>query len=307
MEGADNVYGIRRYLLISRSHEEDAKYYANNENYSPSKSTNIIASMNANRNVLFGARLHARGIDPSSSTSFSNTERNENATTNSVVMDDDNDYISNYLAACGSLLDVAKIDASINGQQVQALATLNGLCSWVSECLENNGEGSIVLKGLMYGEEVTPTMDTMIYDGDRSRKEESSKLPSGKRANQRIETNYESFTTLAMKDESQRLSMLEAVRAIATGQPRPGHTVVGAGTFRDGRRGWVALAREYSQLAINPNALALDASYVRTKGLEEVALYKSREGEVTDIEHLAHTQPEYLREAGGAMARVFFV
>ncbi|KAL7445640.1 hypothetical protein ACHAXH_009553, partial [Discostella pseudostelligera] len=98
-------------------------------------------------------------------------------------------------------------------------------------------------------------------------------------------------------DESQRLGVLEAVRAIATGHPRPGHTVIGAGTYKDGRRGWVALAREYSQLAINPDALALDASYVKRKGLEEVALYKSRDGEVTAIEHLAHTQPEYLREA----------
>jgi hypothetical protein len=205
-------------------------------------------------------------------------------------------------------LDVAKIDASINGQQVQALATLNGLCSWVSECLENDGEGSVVLKGLIHGEKIiAPPMDAMIRDGGSTRKEETPKLPSGKRANQRIETNSESFTTLAMKDESQRLFMLEAVRAIASGHPRPGHTVVGAGTFRDGRRSWIALAREYAQLAINPNALALDASYVRTKGLEEVALYKSREGEVTAIEHLAHTQPEYLREAGGAMARVFFV
>ena len=299
-EGADNVYGIRRYLLISRSQEEeeeeDAKYYAENENYSPSStSTNIIASINANRNVLFGARLHhARGIDPSS------------------VMDDGDDYITNYLAACGSLLDVAKIDASINGQQVQALATLNGLCSWVSECLENDGEGSVVLKGLIYGEKgIAPAMmDTMIHNGGSSRsarKGDMSKLPRGKRANQRIETNHESFMTLAVKDEAQRLLLLEAVRAIATGHPRPGHTVVGAGTFRDGRRGWVALAREYAQLAINPNALALDSSYVRRLGLEEVALYRSHEGEVTAIEHLAHTQPEYLREAGGAMARIFFV
>jgi hypothetical protein len=89
--------------------------------------------------------------------------------------------------------------------------------------------------------------------------------------------------------------------------PLPQAILVGAGTYKDGRRGWVALAREYAQLAINPNALTLDASYVTRRGLEEVTLYKSRDGEITAIEHLAHTQPEYLREAGGAMARVFFV
>jgi len=54
------------------------------------------------------------------------------------------------------------------------------------------------------------------------------------------------------------------------------------------------------------DAVTLDASFVGRKGLEEMALYKSRDGEITKIEHLAHTQPEYLREAGGAMARLFF-
>jgi hypothetical protein len=43
------------------------------------------------------------------------------------------------------------------------------------------------------------------------------------------------------------------------------------------------------------------------RGPVEVALYASRGGEVTTIEHLAHVRPEYLREAGGAMARIFFV
>jgi len=306
IEGSDNVYGIRRYLLLSRSEEEDAKYYADNENYVPSSTTNIIASLNANRNVLFGAKLHANNnmmmVDSSSSSSTSSN--------NDANVNENEDYLSNYLAACGSLLDVAKIDASINGQQVQALATLNGLCSWVSECLENDGEGSVVLKGLMYGERaILSELDLTMNDvGGSGTKEETKKLPGGKRSNQRIETNYESsFTTIATMEESQRLGVLEAVRAIATGHPRPGHSVVGAGTYKDGRRGWVALAREYAQLAINPNALTLDASYVTRRGLEEVTLYKSRDGEITAIEHLAHTQPEYLREAGGAMARVFFV
>lgn len=300
------MYGIRRYLLLSRSEEEDAKYYADNENYVPSTTTTILASLNANRNVLFGAKLHANTMMMVDSSTSSSASSNNDGHGN-----DTDDFLSNYLAACGSLLDVAKIDASINGQQVQALATLNGLSSWVSECLENDGEGSVVLKGLLFGQKaILSEMDFTMYDdggGGTKVTEETKKLPSGKRSNQRIETNSESFTTITTMDESQRLGVLEAVRAIATGHPRPGHTVIGAGTYKDGRRGWVALAREYSQLAINPDALALDASYVKRKGLEEVALYKSRDGEVTAIEHLAHTQPEYLREAGGAMARIFFV
>jgi len=240
----------------------------------------IIASLNANRHILFGAQLNIKG----------------NA-------DDDNDeYMSKYLAACGSLLDIAKEDASINGQQVQALATLNGLCSWVKECLDNDGEGSQVLMGLMHGKK--QTNDSIMDDND-SKKEEGNKLPSGKRANQKITNPSED--TFVIQKKTLRKNMLEAVRAIATGEPRPGHSVVGAGTYRDGEKGWVALAREYTQLATNPDSVSLDASYVGRKGLEEVALYKSRDGEVTKIEHLGHAEPGYLKEAGGAMARLFFV
>eukprot|EP00571_Detonula_confervacea_P005658 CAMPEP_0172323798 /NCGR_PEP_ID=MMETSP1058-20130122/49612_1 /TAXON_ID=83371 /ORGANISM="Detonula confervacea, Strain CCMP 353" /LENGTH=360 /DNA_ID=CAMNT_0013039895 /DNA_START=58 /DNA_END=1141 /DNA_ORIENTATION=- len=270
----DNAYGIRRYLLLPRSHDDDELY---NDDMTKKQ---IIASLNANRHILFGAQLNIKG----------------NA-------DDDNDeYMSKYLAACGSLLDIAKEDASINGQQVQALATLNGLCSWVKECLDNDGEGSQVLMGLMHGKK--QTNDSIMDDND-SKKEEGNKLPSGKRANQKITNPSED--TFVIQKKTLRKNMLEAVRAIATGEPRPGHSVVGAGTYRDGEKGWVALAREYTQLATNPDSVSLDASYVGRKGLEEVALYKSRDGEVTKIEHLGHAEPGYLKEAGGAMARLFFV
>ena len=266
------TYGVRRYLLLPRTDDEsgiDEQQYSANQ---------IIASLNANKNVLFGAQLHIR---PSSTTSS----------------DVDDEYISQYLSVCGSLLDVAKEDASINGQQVQALATLNGLCLWVKECLDRDGEGSEVLRGLMHGDQQP---NALIHD-----MKEERNLPSGKRANQNI-TN--ASAKLVLEREQDRITMLEAIRAISTGKPRPGHSVVGVGTYRDGMKGWVALAREYSQLTTaSEDSVVLDASLVGRKGLEEVALYKSRGGEVTKIEHLAHTQPEYLKEAGGAMARLFFV
>ena len=297
-EGHDNVYGVRRYLLLPRT-EDDRYIDFNDENYTPK---HVIASLNANRNVLFGAQLHI--INSTKTTSDEECNLTTIANNN-----DDDEYISKYLAACGSLLDIAKEDASINGQQVQALATLNGLCAWVTECLEKDGEGSNVLLGLIHGTQPNKLLQK-DQDIDKTSKEEGGKTkpPSGKRSNQRI-MNYNTDTgpTLILKKESQRIQMLEAVRAIATGQPRPGHSVVGAGTYRDGMKGWVALAREYTQLATNPESITIDESYVRRKGLEELALYKSRNGEVTKIEHLAHTTPEYLMEAGGAMARLFFV
>ena len=42
------------------------------------------------------------------------------------------------------------------------------------------------------------------------------------------------LVSLVIKDEDQRKKMLDAIRSIATGRPRPGHTVVSAGTYRMG-------------------------------------------------------------------------
>lgn len=81
-----------------------------------------------------------------------------------------------------------------------------------------------------------------------------------------------------------------AVKAIATGIPREGHSVVGQGTYRDGEAGWEALAQEF----------------INKELAEEVELYRARSGTVVTIEHLADTNPQYLKSAGGAMVRLFF-
>jgi hypothetical protein len=88
---------------------------------------------------------------------------------------------------------------------------------------------------------------------------------------------------------------LEAVRAVATGAPRPGRAVVGRGTHRDACAGWEALAREFC---------------LQTDLADEVQLYRrapNREVELVAIELLADTGPDYLKSAGGAMARLFFL
>jgi hypothetical protein len=82
---------------------------------------------------------------------------------------------------------------------------------------------------------------------------------------------------------------LEAVHAIATGIPRPGHSIVGQGTHREGAAAWEALAREF--------ALQSD----------ECQLYRNAHAQMVGIELLADTKPEYLASAGGAMARFFFL
>lgn len=83
----------------------------------------------------------------------------------------------------------------------------------------------------------------------------------------------------------------EAVVAIATGVPRESHTVVGMGTFRDGQYGWGELAKEYC----------------RRKLGDEVRLFESKGGELVAIEHLADHSEDYIKSAGGAMARFFFL
>lgn len=98
---------------------------------------------------------------------------------------------------------------------------------------------------------------------------------------------------LATLDETSK----QACIAIATGVPRPGHSVVGAGTYRDAEAGWKALAQEFCQAAPSAECrLYLQAG--KDLSVPQATL--------VGIEHLADTQPEYLQSAGGAMARYFF-
>eukprot|EP00537_Pseudo-nitzschia_pungens_P006292 CAMPEP_0172376734 /NCGR_PEP_ID=MMETSP1060-20121228/68535_1 /TAXON_ID=37318 /ORGANISM="Pseudo-nitzschia pungens, Strain cf. cingulata" /LENGTH=283 /DNA_ID=CAMNT_0013104391 /DNA_START=114 /DNA_END=965 /DNA_ORIENTATION=+ len=92
-------------------------------------------------------------------------------------------------------------------------------------------------------------------------------------------------------ERKKKLVSVEAVRAIATGVPRPGHSVVGQGTYRDGQDAWKHLANEFVGLGLS----------------EEVNLYEKQGGNVVDIEHLADRSPENMKNAGGALARLFFL
>jgi hypothetical protein len=86
-------------------------------------------------------------------------------------------------------------------------------------------------------------------------------------------------------------TVLQAVTAIATGIPRPGHSIVGQGTHRDGALGWEALAKEYGRSGIS----------------EECQLYLDFNAELVAIELLADTRPEYMETAGGAVACFIFI
>jgi len=84
----------------------------------------------------------------------------------------------------------------------------------------------------------------------------------------------------------------DAVRAVATGTPRGGREAVGVGTYNDARDGWTKLAKEYAVLPA---------------GGREVGLFVECGAVLSRIEYNGDADEEYLREAGGAMARVFFL
>ncbi|KAL3806849.1 hypothetical protein ACHAXA_008237 [Cyclostephanos tholiformis] len=163
MEGNDEIYGMRRYLLLRRSYDADGGGAS-----PPGGHDDVVASLHANKNVLFGSRLHHR-----------------------PDLSDDIDYYdhrSRYLDACGTLLDVAKEDASINGQQVQALASLDGLCAWVSECLDSDdGGGSDIIAALMAIREDAGGRGG-YETGGKTRRTPTSGSGGGGRANQHIIT-----------------------------------------------------------------------------------------------------------------------
>jgi len=82
----------------------------------------------------------------------------------------------------------------------------------------------------------------------------------------------------------------EAIKSIATGIPRTGHSVVGQGTYRDGEQGWKELAKEYVS-----SGLSIEAQLYLTNG-----------GKLIGIEHLADTSREGLMDAGGSLAKFQF-
>ena len=89
----------------------------------------------------------------------------------------------------------------------------------------------------------------------------------------------------ALEDEFGEKAAGAAV-AIALGRPRPGHSVLGQGTFRDAEPAWVALAGRYAE----------------TDEAEEAALYRTAGGVGVGVQHLATTEPAAMADYGGAMA-----
>jgi len=107
------------------------------------------------------------------------------------------------------------------------------------------------------------------------------------------------------KDEER--VVYDAIRAVATQIPREGHSVVGFGTYRDARSGWTRLAREYATLSEVDLITKGDGEYGGGGGSQEAGLFLKCDGVFSQVEYNGDADEAYLKEAGGAMARFFFL
>jgi hypothetical protein len=154
--------------------------------------------------------------------------------------------------------------------------------------------GKVVQRSLgSYAQVCKPLLEMALKDS-KSQGEEPIALASldglSKWVVDGIEGQLDIETLKILRVENDK-SMYEACVAIATGIPRPGHSVVGQGTYRDGEIGWAQLATEYVNLK-------------NTEG--ESLLYQENGGKLIGIDHLADTSSEGLMGAGGSMARFQF-
>lgn len=105
----------------------------------------------------------------------------------------------------------------------------------------------------------------------------------------------ENFIKQASSDNDKKI-IFEATTAIATQTPRQGHETVGLGTYLDARPLWTALAKEY--------ALSRKGEMIKQG---EPQLFSASGAVFVGIEYIGDENPNYWIDAGGSMARFFFV
>lgn len=211
-DNASSGSGLRQYILLPHGTPLDLAKKVDKLH---------LARLYTNRNVIYGAKVVQRSLGTESD-------------------------------VCMPLLNAALDDFTSKGENdAVALASLEGLCKWVSNAVVQNEE----------------------MQKDDGKNECEDKI----------------HTTLAQWRVDNQ-TMYEAIKAIATGVPRPGHSVVGQGTYRDGEQGWKELAE----------------MYIEDGMANEGMLYEKGGGELNGIDHLADTSREGLTYAGGSMARFKF-
>lgn len=104
------------------------------------------------------------------------------------------------------------------------------------------------------------------------------------------------------RDHDAEQVVLEAITSVATQIPRKGHSVVGIGTYSDARIGWTDLAKEYATIS------ETDETRYPFVQQGDATLFQAKGALLVNIEYIGFDEnPDYWKDAGGAMARFFFV
>jgi len=124
---------LRNYKLIPiKLHELALKFDIKQKPHPPKLKYLLeeesIASIYANRNILFGATA-----------------------------------TKNYYDTCGVLLDEAKIDADATGEQPKAFAALHGLCNWVNDYVfRNKDEHCGIVQNILSNKELHDSIHSIV-------------------------------------------------------------------------------------------------------------------------------------------------
>jgi hypothetical protein len=187
-----------------------------------------------------------------------------------------------FVKTLSPLLKQAFDQASVEGDQPQGLAALDGLAHYVTLAMQEDGPI------------VSPTLEQLKKEAAQQQ--------------QLILQESQSSPAAYTGDGSERASVqdaqlvLEAVYSVATQIPRQNHSVVGMGTYTDARRGWSMLAKEYAQYNRNHE-------YCKHKLIREgdAQLFQKHGGVFVNVEYIGDENPQYWEDAGGSMARFFFM
>ena len=182
----------------------------------------VLASLWAHRNTLFGAQLGPGAA----AAAVAAAARHDHQQQQQVPLPQLQSSSSLLTSMCLPLVWAALDDAAMQGEQPQALATLHGLCEWIRH------------SKLLLLPEATHKDNTNNNNNDNN--------------NTATDPAWTTTTTTrsCWPSDEPPLSNVEweAVQAIATGIPRPGHSVVGPGTHRDAAAAWKTLALEFCRV-----------------------------------------------------------
>jgi hypothetical protein len=182
-----------------------------------------------------------------------------------------------YIQSTLPLMEKALGEASREGDQPQGLAALNGLSCYVRHAIQEEGFSPSL--------EVWRRRCCFISSSSSS--------------------SSSSLETVDAPQNEDAQQVLQAVTAVATQIPRKGHSVVGIGTYCDARKGWTDLAKEYATISELEHADRYRYKYVQEG---DASLFQRMEAIFVNIEYIGLDEnPEYWKDAGGAMARFFFM